>query len=84
MFVSIIPVNFVDYSHSGHTIWERILFTRNSTAPKSYVIGFRYDGDVFSSIVYGGSMHSDAEVFSFSIKYPLKNFGIFFLNGGIF
>lgn len=46
----------------GHTFLERTLFTRNTTIPKSYIAGFRYVGDVSSTVIGGGIISSDAQV----------------------
>lgn len=52
---------------SEHYFLERTLFTRNTVAPKSYVVGFRYVGDISSMTLGGGVIHSNASVFCFLI-----------------
>lgn len=44
------------------TFLEKTLFTRNTTTPKSYVVGFKYVGDTFSGVIYNGRIYSNAQV----------------------
>ncbi|XP_055321236.1 uncharacterized protein LOC129577748 [Sitodiplosis mosellana] len=47
--------------YDGTTFLERTLFTRNTTMPKSYVVGFKYVSDIFGRDIYNGIIHSDAQ-----------------------
>lgn len=61
----------------GHTFLERTLFIRNTTIPKSYVVGFKYVGDVSSTVIAGGIIRSDAQVGSFSRCSFFAGFALF-------
>lgn len=43
-------------------ILERTIFTRTTSQPQSYVVGFKYVGDVTSAIITSGEISSNAEV----------------------
>lgn len=47
---------------TGFTFLEKTLFTRNSTTAKSYIVGFKYVGDVTSTVIYSGVIQSNAQV----------------------
>lgn len=47
------------------TFLERTLFTRNTSEPHSYVVGFKYVGDVFSRVINSGEIWSNAAVSHF-------------------
>lgn len=46
----------------GFPILERTIFTRATSQPQSYVIGFKYVGDVTSAVITSGEISSNAEV----------------------
>lgn len=60
----------------GFPFLERTLFTRNTSQPHSYVVGFKYVGDVTSKIIYGGEISSDTKV-SFISQENLKGENFF-------
>lgn len=61
----------------SHAFLERTLFSRNTSEPKSYVVGFKYEGDISSTVITGATISTDVQVnfedfffklFFFSIK----------------
>lgn len=54
------------------TFLERTLFTRNTSEPQSYVVGFKYVGDVFSRVITSGEIWSNARVSVLLLKNILS------------
>lgn len=56
----------------GTPYLERTIFTRATSQPHSYVVGFKYVGDVTSMVITGGEISSNARV-SFSFIFYSKH-----------
>lgn len=46
----------------SHAFLERTLFSRNTSEPKSYVVGFKYEGDISSTVITGATISTDVQV----------------------